>query len=211
MNKYRKKALALLLAGALLLLAGCGGLEEAQIGTPPARTEQESPLPAENSSEDETQGAAALGSLASFTAADLDGEPFTQDDIAAKDVTVLNFWSTTCVPCLVEMPDLAAFAKALPETVQVVTVCLDGWGNEEAVRDFLAEAGFEGTTLVAGDGDFLDLCGNLLYTPTTVFADSQGQLVGDALIGRQAELSDVYLDAVNQVLEAGGKDAITLA
>ena len=49
-----------------------------------------------------------------------------------------------------------------------------------------------------------------MYTPTTVLADSQGALVGEAIIGGQADLSAAYLEAVNQALEAGGKDAISL-
>ena len=58
--------------------------------------------------------------------------------------------------------------------------------------------------------NLLDLANNLMYTPTTVLADSQGALVGEAIIGGQADLSAAYLEAVNQALEAGGKDAISL-
>ena len=49
-----------------------------------------------------------------------------------------------------------------------------------------------------------------MYTPTTVLADSGGALGGEAIIGGQADLSAVYLAAVNQALEAGGKDEISL-
>ena len=37
----------------------------------------------------------------------------------AKDVTVINFWALSCGPCIVEMPDLAEFAGALPDNVQL--------------------------------------------------------------------------------------------
>ena len=156
------------------------------------------------------EGAAALGSLASFSAGTLDGGTFTQEDIAAKDVTVLNFWALTCPPCIAEMPEIADFEKALPDNVAMLTVCLDGYGNEDSVKEVLENAGFEGVTLITGDGDLLDLANNLMYTPTTVLADSQGALVGEAIIGGQADLSAAYLEAVNQALEAGGKDAISL-
>ena len=200
---YLKKTISLLLGALLLLaLAGCGGKGDAQ-------SPAEDP-PAAPDSREEESGAAALGSLASFSAGTLDGGTFTQDDIAAKDVTVLNFWALTCPPCISEMPEIAAFAKALPDNVQVVTVCLDGYGSEDSARAVLEEAGFEGVTLTSGDGDLLDLSANLMYTPTTVFADSRGALVGEALIGSPADLSAAYLEAVNQVLEAGGKDEISL-
>ena len=130
--------------------------------------------------------------------------------MAGKDVTVVNFWSLTCSPCIAEMPDLASFAGALPDNVQVITVCLDGGGNPEAAAEVLEKAGFGGVTLISGDGDLAALCANLMYTPTTVFADSAGALVGDAVIGGQSDLSGTFLAAVNRVLAAGGKDEISL-
>ncbi len=198
-----KKTITLSLAAllALALLSGCGGKQspESPVDVPAAA--QDSPG---------EPGASALGSLASFTAGTLDGGTFTQDDVAAKDVTVFNFWSLTCAPCIAEMPELAEFAKALPDNVTVVTVCLDGYGNEDAAREVLEKAGFDGITLISGDGDLLDLSANLMYTPTTVLADSQGALVGEAIIGGQQDLSGSFLKAVNQVLSAGGKDEISL-
>ena len=58
-----------------------------------------------------TQGAQTLES---FTAQTLDGGTFTEDDIAANDLTVMNCGMTTCRPCIGEMPDIAEFEKALP-------------------------------------------------------------------------------------------------
>lgn len=198
-----KRTLSLLLAAvlALALLTGCGG-KQASVSSPEDQTVPNEPAGKE--------GAAALGSLASFSAGTLDGGTFTQEDIAAKDVTVLNFWALTCPPCIAEMPEIADFEKALPDNVAMLTVCLDGYGNEDSVKEVLENAGFEGVTLITGDGDLLDLANNLMYTPTTVLADSQGALVGEAIIGGQADLSAAYLEAVNQALEAGGKDAISL-
>lgn len=198
-----KRTLSLLLAAvlALALLTGCGGKQASDSST------EDQTVPNEPAGK---EGTAALGSLASFSAGTLDGGTFTQEDIAAKDVTVLNFWALTCPPCIAEMPEIADFEKALPDNVAMLTVCLDGYGNEDSVKEVLENAGFEGVTLITGDGDLLNLANNLMYTPTTVLADSQGALVGEAIIGGQADLSAAYLEAVNQALEAGGKDAISL-
>lgn len=200
-----KKVFALLLCAALAagVLSGCFGQEN-----PPAPSD--APSQSEAGGSPAAGTAAQLGSLKSFTATTLDGGSFTQDDIAAKDVTVINFWARTCGPCIAEMPDLAAFSNALPDNVQVVTVCLDGAGNEAVAQSVLDEAGFGGVTLVSGDGDLAGLAGNLMYTPTTVFADSEGSLIGDAIIGGQADLSGTYLEAVNAALRAGGKEEVSL-
>ena len=173
--------------------------------------EKDSPPPSgQYAGGSDTGTAAELGSLKSFSAGTLDGGTFTQDDIAAKDVTAINFWSLTCGPCIIEMPDLAAFAAALPENVQLVTVCLDGLGNEETAKSILEESGFTGVTLISGDGDLAALCGNLMYTPTTIFADAGGSLIGDAVIGGQEDLSGTFLAAVNKVLVESGKAEISL-
>ena len=192
-----KRTLSLLLAAvlALALLTGCGG-KQASDSSPEDQTVPNEPAGKE--------GAAALGSLTSFSAGTLDGGTFTQEDIAAKDLTAINFWGTFCSPCIAEMPDLAAFEKALPDNVAMLTVCLDGYGNEDSVKEVLENAGFEGVTLITGEGDLLDLANNLMYTPTTVLADSQKEITADMLA------SGAYLEAVNQALEAGGKDAISL-
>ena len=83
-----KRTLSLLLAAvlALALLTGCGA-KQASDSSPEDQAVPNEPAVKE--------GAAALGSLASFSAGTLDGGTFTQEDIAAKDVTVLNFWALT--------------------------------------------------------------------------------------------------------------------
>ena len=211
-----KNKITLLLCAAAsiaLLTTGC-----AQKPNPSAASSQPAQSqPAQSQSSQSGSGAdspagtaSMLGSLQSFTALTLDGESFTQDDIAAKDITVLNFWALTCPPCIAEMPELASFAGALPDNVQVVTVCLDGSGNEETVSSILDEAGFSGVTLVAGDGDLAALAGNLMYTPTTLVADSAGTLMGDPIIGGQKDLPGTFLAAVNDALQAGGKAEVSL-
>ena len=54
------------------------------------------------------------------------------------------------------------------------------------------------------------LAGSLIYTPTTVFADSEGRLVGGAVIGGQKDLPGTFLAAVNDALQAGGKAEVSL-
>ncbi|HBA50498.1 MAG TPA: hypothetical protein DCZ91_22415 [Lachnospiraceae bacterium] len=151
-----------------------------------------------------------FSSLNEFQALALDGSTVTQDNFADKDITVINFWALSCGPCLAEMPDLAALEKALPDNIQLMTVCLDGNGNEEYVKYVLDQTGFEGTTLLAGDGDLLTLCQELQYTPTTVLVDSEGNTVGEAIIGGKENLAEFYTACINRTLTDMGKDEISI-
>lgn len=154
--------------------------------------------------------------LAKFVAKTLSGDSYTQDDLAEVDVTLFNFWATYCAPCIREMPEVAEFVKKLPDNVRIVTVCLDGQGNEEKAEEILAEAEFEGTTLIAGvtfeedAGDFKTLCRNIMYTPTTLVIDADGNIVGDAIIGVQKDLEKTYTEAINGCLTLLGKEEIEI-
>ena len=155
------------------------------------------------------------GGLRSFSAATLDGGAFSQADIQEKDLTVINFWGTFCSPCIGEMPYLPAFAKALPENVRLITVCVDADGNTEAAKELLQAAGYEGITLVSGDGDLAALVSDIQAVPTTIFVDKKGALVGDVIEGAgykdQEAFFSVFLTSVNKALKASGKAEISLA
>ncbi len=157
-----------------------------------------------------------FSNLKSFQADKIDGGTFSQDDIAKKDVTVINFWSMMCGYCIDELPEIAKYADTLPDNVQVITVCLDLEGDEEikAAQDTLKAAGFKGTTLIKGDGDFKTVCEEIQYTPTTIFVDKEGNTIGNAITAAidsemdSEKLADIYTGCVNEVLKSMGKPEI---
>ena len=225
-----KKVTALLLGAAFtfsICVTGCAGkeageeglgesteqgsIEQGSAGQGSAEqggTEQESARQGAETALQEDEN--PFSNLNEFQALALDGSTITQDDFSDKDITVINFWALSCGPCLAEMPDLAALEKALPDNIQLMTVCLDGNGNEEYVEYVLDQTGFEGTTLLAGDGDLLVLCQELQYTPTTVLVDSEGNTVGEAIIGGKENLAEFYTACINSALTDMGKDEISI-
>jgi thiol-disulfide isomerase/thioredoxin len=154
-----------------------------------------------------------FSSLKTFTAKTLNGGTFTQEDIAAKDVTVINFWSMLCGYCIDELPDIAKYAATLPNNVQVITVCLglDGEMEIEAAKSTLQDAGFTGITLMEGDGDFATVCDEVQYTPTTIFVDRDGNTVGDAITTAMDadQMAEAYTQHINDVLKAMGQSEMT--
>lgn len=142
----------------------------------------------------------------SFTATTLDGGEYTSDSFSEADVTVINIWSLTCGPCIREMPEIAEYAKTLPDNIRLITWCLDGAYDVEYTKELLSSSGYEGITIIGGDGDLEKMYADIMYTPTTLFVDSAGNIVGEALIGSPSNLSETYTDLINNTLTALGKD-----
>lgn len=154
------------------------------------------------------------GSLGVFTLSTLEGRAFTQQDIAAKDATVVYFWSTTCGPCVRSLPKLAAFSDRLPANVQLITVCLDGRLNAALAREYLDSAGLGAATLMLlgnQDGSLEALLNNVVYTPTIAFVATDGTVVGDLVVGNPGDFDAAMLRGINDVLAYSGKPAVTLA
>ena len=199
-TSMKKKNLCLLALGAVLLAGIFTGCSEKKEAVQP-----------DSSKSTVTRTFKQPYELKEFEAETLDGSIFTQENLAEKDVTVLNFWSLTCGPCISEMPNLAEFEKAMPDNVQVLTVCLDGSSDMERTKEILEEAGFEGITLLGGNGDFWKVLCGIQYTPTTLIVDTDGNIVGDPIIGGQKDLGQVFTEAVNQALKKMGKAEIAYA
>ena len=161
-----------------------------------------------NRKEKEKKAENALPDLHAFTAQTLDGGTFSEKDLAAKDLTVINIWQTTCPPCIEEMPELASLAASLPDNVSLITWCLDGLDEKETVDEIMKESGFANPTIISGDGDLTELYRALMYTPTTVALDADGNMVGEPLIGSPKDAKEAYKDYINQALSAIGKEPV---
>lgn len=148
-----KRPAALLLAAMLVLTAGCGTAGD----TPASRDSA--------AVQSSTAGMQNLGDLQHFSAPTLDGGSFDDAVLAQKDLTMINFWSTTCPPCIRELPELEAVRASAPENVQVILVCLDAEQNSDAARQYLADAGYSGMVAAMGEGGMVDVVRRMQYTP----------------------------------------------
>ena len=189
MNARYPVMIIMILSVLLTCLAGCGS------------TPSENPADLSETVTASTEGNAAL---TEFTAETLDGSEFSPETLAAADLTVLNIWQTTCPPCIREMPELAELERELPDRVRFVTWCLDGAYAAEETRSILTDAGFEGTTIIAADGDLMTFLQTVQYTPTTVFIDREGNLIGEPVIGAAQHPKAMYTQKINEVLSSLG-------
>ena len=141
-----------------------------------------------------------------FEGKDLDGNTVKSSELFAKNaVTVVNFWFTTCNPCVGELAELDALNKDLAEKggalIGVNTFTLDG--NETAIseaKDVLAKKGATYQNVYfASDGEAGKFTTNIFAYPTTYVVDRNGNIVGDPIVGaitekKQAEALQAQID-----------------
>ena len=141
-----------------------------------------------------------------FEGKDLNGNPVKSDDLFSKNaVTVVNFWFTTCNPCVGELSELDALNKELAEKggslIGVNTFTLDG--DEAAIseaKDVLAKKGATYQNVYFdSDGEAGKFTANIFAYPTTYVVDRNGNIVGDPIVGaitekKQAETLQAQID-----------------
>ena len=129
-----------------------------------------------------------------FEGKDLDGNTVKSDELfSANAVTVVNFWFTTCNPCVGELSDLDALNKELAEKggslIGVNTFTLDG--DEAAIseaKDVLAKKGATYQNVYFdSDGEAGKFTTNIFAYPTTYVVDRSGNIVGEPIVGAITE------------------------
>lgn len=93
---------------------------------------------------------------------------------------VVNFWATWCVPCIQEIPEIAAFQREHPEVV-VIGVAEDA-ENAAKVKQFAAKVGHTYPLVLANESVEKQL-GSPRALPTTRIYDPKGNVVYDR-VGR---------------------------
>ena len=141
-----------------------------------------------------------------FEGKDLNGNPVKSDDLFSKNAaTVVNFWFTTCNPCVGELAELDALNKELAKKggalIGVNTFTLGG--DEAAIseaKDVLAKKGATYQNVYFdSDGEAGKFTANIFAYPTTYVVDRNGNIVGDPIVGaitekKQAEALQAQID-----------------
>ena len=129
-----------------------------------------------------------------FEGKDLDGNTVKSDELfSGNAVTVVNFWFTTCNPCVGELAELDALNKELAEKggslIGVNTFTLDG--DEAAIseaKDVLAKKGATYQNVYFdSDGEAGKFTANIFAYPTTYVVDRSGNIVVEPIVGAITE------------------------
>ena len=141
-----------------------------------------------------------------FEGKDLDGNTVKSDELfSGNAVTVVNFWFTTCNPCVGELAELDALNKELEEKggalIGVNTFTLDG--DEAAIADakdvLMKKGAAYQNVYFDSDGEAGKFTTNIFAYPTTYVVDRSGNIVGEPIVGaitekKQAETLQKLID-----------------
>lgn len=163
----------LLIGGAYVLYDKLGSqMDMPQLATQGGQTQDETSDNQNDTgdSEDEAQNALAPD----FTVYDRDGNPVKLSDYRGKPV-VLNFWSSRCGPCQMEMPDFQKAYEDLGEEIHFIMVNVtDGsWDTVDSASAFIAENNYTFPVFYDTDISAASAYG-VSSLPTTYFIDAEG-------------------------------------
>ena len=160
-------------------------------------------VPAENGKPIEKDD---LMKFPAFDGKDLDGNEVDSSTLfEGNTVTVVNFWFTTCSPCVNELADLEELNKQLAEkggaVVGINSFTLDG--DETAIseaKDILTKKGVSYKNIwFDSNSEAGKFTSGLFSYPTTYVVDKNGNIVGEPIVGaitaqKQAETLQKLID-----------------
>ena len=144
-------------------------------------------VPAENGKPIEKSD---LTKFPAFDGKDLAGNEVKSSTLFGENtVTVVNFWFTTCSPCVGELAELEALNKQLAEkggaVVGINSFTLDGDKTAIAeAKDILAKKGVSYKNIwFDSKSEAGKLASGLYSYPTTYVVDKNGNIVGEPIVG----------------------------
>ncbi len=145
---------------------------------------------------DDTQQPEADGVLASFTTVDIEGNNVDQKIFKGKKITMVNLWTTYCVYCIKEMPDLQKLSVDYADKgFQVVGIVCDQYLYTDAgyddtllneAKEIVTTTGIKYPTLLPSESLINAKLGEVYSVPETIFVDENGNQIGSSYIGSKS-------------------------
>ena len=126
-----------------------------------------------------------FGTLTEFSAQTLNGDTVTQEIFSENDLTMIYIWKTDCEPCKAEFPALVKLSGMLPEGTALIGMCIDGDTNGDEAKKIADEAGLPFDSIIGGA-----TLEGVKSTPTTMYVDKYGNVVGEPKEGRSYASDD---------------------
>lgn len=90
---------------------------------------------------------------------------------------LVNFWATSCVTCVKEMPDLMAVHKEFSDKgFQTIAVAMS-YDRPDYIETFVKDRGIPFLVIHDKDNAWARAYGDVAVTPTTFVVDGQGKII----------------------------------
>ncbi len=112
-----------------------------------------------------------------LTVTTITGKQFTLRELSRQNkLVVINFWATYCLPCIAEMPDLEK-AHLAYRNRGVAFLGIATEKSASGVRDFIVQQKISYDIALDDQGSIARAFGGIKVLPTTVFLDSENNIV----------------------------------
>ena len=123
----------------------------------------------------------------------LDGSKTTTAELQGK-VTLVNFWATTCVSCVKEMPALVATHQKFKDRGYETVAVAMSYDPPAWVLNFAQSRQLPFKVALDNTGDIAKAWGDVKLTPTTYLVDKQGNIV-------KRFVGEPDMDALHRLIE----------
>jgi thiol-disulfide isomerase/thioredoxin len=135
-----------------------------------------------------------------FSTKDINGGIFTSDIFRENAITIVSFWVTWDPFCIEDMSELAEICADLPDDIKIFGILMDG-NEPDAIKNAVEILDYAGANFIQllPSKEMSGIISTIKSTPTTLFVDSGGSIVGKIIVGYC--LQDEYLESINDILK----------
>lgn len=132
-----------------------------------------------------------------FSTLDINGNPVTEEIIKDAKLVLINFWEPWCGPCVGEMPELEELYENYSSQGLLILGVYSTEGMDDEVMQVLEECNTS-YPIIRSDSNLQKYMTD--YVPTTIFVDSDGNILSsEPIIGANSysdweEIVNMYLD-----------------
>lgn len=133
-------------------------------------------------------------SIAPFSFTDINGNLLSSDSLKGK-IIVLNFWGTTCAPCIAEMPELNNLVKKMEGKEIVFIAPVIDATKEILTNNFLPKHPFDYQIVLVDKDDY-----SVTAFPTNLIIDQNLKVV-EKLVGAASENIKKLEQKINEIIK----------
>lgn len=137
-----------------------------------------------------------------FDTKTIDKKEISSDVFKDYKLTMVNIWATYCDPCIEEMPELEKLYQEMKEkNVNIMGVISDlpDFSDENVAIEILKTQGVTFSNIIPDESLQTGFLNTIEAVPTTVFVDSEGNIVGDPIMGSNSK--EVYEKEIEKILK----------